>query len=534
MSDAAPTSKLRRTWLELRGRWWIPTTYFAEGFPYGLVRLMSTAYFKDHGASLQAIGLTSLLGIPWTVKFLWAPFVDTFSTKRRWLLTVEIGIVSGLVLLGIASRTPVPLVAGAAVFMLLAFLAATHDIAIDGYYLEALDQTERARYVGVQSAAYRVALITGGGAIAWACGRFSWLAGYLVAALILFGVWSLNNARLPRIEEQRRPAAEMTRYLAQPTHLIAVLAAALALVGLWAGLQSETVKPVLGPLSNVSAPMWVVIILLVVLSVVAVRAPAIKRRLYASESQYALAFVDYLDRPRIGIVLAFIATFRIGEALLQNMAYPFLKDIGITLAQYGLAHNTFGILATVFGSILGGILIARYGLGRCIWPFVLALNSLNFLYMLLALKYRFILDNPEAGRADFLLVCLLISAEAFGAGFGNAAFTVFIMRTTKASYKAAHFAVGTGLMNVAGTMAGVVSGFLAAAVGFPVYFGLTFLLTLPNMALIPFLPYLDSPSEEDRLRARAGDGSDHPDAAGGEERAQRSGGSARYTSKGGE
>jgi PAT family beta-lactamase induction signal transducer AmpG len=206
--------------------------------------------------------------------------------------------------------------------------------------------------------------------------------------------------------------------------------------------------------------------------------------------------VDYLDRPRIGVVLAFIATFRIGEALLQNMAYPFLKDIGITLAQYGLAHNTFGIIATIIGSILGGILIARYGLKRCIWPFVLLLNSLNFLYMLLAVKYRYILADPDAGRADFLLVCALISVEAFGAGFGNAAFTVFIMRTTKASYKAAHFAIGTGLMNIAGTLAGVVSGFIASAVGFPIYFGLTFLLTLPNMAMIPFLPYLDKPPEE--------------------------------------
>jgi PAT family beta-lactamase induction signal transducer AmpG len=497
MSETASTSKLRRTWQQLKGRWWIPTTYFAEGFPYGLVRLMSTAYFKDHGASLQAIGLTSLLGIPWTVKFLWAPFVDTFSTKRRWLLTVEMAIVAGLVLLGIASRTPAPLVVGAAVFMLLAFLAATHDIAIDGYYLEALDHTERAQYVGAQSAGFRIGMITGGGAIAWVCGRFSWLLGYLVAATILFAVWTLNNARLPRIEEPKRPAGELTRYLARPASLSAVIAAVALVVGLWAVLRSRALQPVLGPLSRISAPMWVVIALLVVLSVVAVRAPAIKRRLYASDSQYALAFVDYLDRPRIGIVLAFIATFRVGEALLQNMAYPFLKDIGITLAQYGLAHNTFGIIATIVAMIPAGLLIARYGLKRCMWPFVLALNSLNFLYMLLALKYRYILDNPDAGRADFLLVCLLVSAEAFGAGFGNAVLAVFIMSTTKARYKAAHFAIGTGLMNIAGTMAGVMSGFLAAAVGFPLYFGLTFLLTLPNMALIPFLPYLDRPPSTD-------------------------------------
>jgi PAT family beta-lactamase induction signal transducer AmpG len=400
------------------------------------------------------------------------------------------------VVLGVASQTPAPLVLGAAVFMVLAFLAATHDIAIDGYYLEALDQTDRARYVGLQSAAYRVALITGGGGIAWVCGRFSWLIGYLVAAAVFFAVWALNNARLARIEEPKRPASDLLRYLTLPRHLVVVVAAAVAVVGLWAALQSETLAGVTGPLREIPAPMWIVIALLVVLSAVAVRAPALKRKLYASDSTYALAFVDYLDRPKIGLVLAFIATFRIGEALLQNMAYPFLKDIGITLAQYGLAHNTFGIISTIVGSIAGGVLIARYGLSRCIWPFVLALNSLNFLYMLLALKYRYILADPEAGRASFPLVCALISVEAFGAGFGNAAFTVFIMRTTKASYKAAHFAIGTGLMNIAGTLAGVVSGFIASAVGFPIYFGLTFLLTLPNMAMIPLLPYLDKPPEE--------------------------------------
>ena len=476
--------------------WWILSTYYAEGFPYALVRLMSTAYFKDHGASLQAIGLTSLLGIPWTIKFLWAPFVDTYSTKRRWLLTAEICIVAGAVLLALASGTSQPLIAGAAVFMLLAIISATHDIAIDGYYLEALDRTKQARYVGWQSAAYRAALITGGGGIAWVCGRYSWFIGYIVAATIVAALWLYHTTRLPIIEQQKRPASELVHFLLTPRVFAVVVAAAASVVGLWAVLRSERLASVTGPLAKISAPMWIIIALFVALSILAVRAPALKRKLYASDSQYALAFIDYLDRPRIGLVLAFIATFRIGEALVQNMAYPFLKDIGITLAQYGLAHNTFGIVATIIGSILGGGLIAKYGLNRCIWPFVLALNSLNFLYMLLALKYRYILENPDAGRADFRLVAALITAEAFGAGFGNAAFTVFIMRTTKASFKAAHFAIGTGLMNVAGTLAGVVSGFIASTVGFPIYYGLTFLLTIPNMAMIPFLPYLDAHPED--------------------------------------
>lgn len=481
METAAPTSDSRRPW-------WVLTTYYAEGFPYSLVRLMSTAYFKDHGASLEAIGLTSLFGIPWILKLLWAPFVDVFATKRRWLLAMELAIVVGIAGLGFASTLPNALVAGAVVFMLLAIIAATHDIAIDGYYLEALDRTQQARFVGLQSAAYRVAMITGGGVIAFICGRWTWLAGYLVAAAVMALLWVLHASRLPDFETPKRTFRELGRYLLTPRHMAIAVAVAAAVIGLWVALRLPAVVAVAGPLRKISAPMWVIIALAIALGALAIRAPALKRRLYESDSQYAVAFIDYLDRPRIGIVLAFILTYRIGESLVQNMAYPFLSDIGITLEQYGVAHNTFGLIATIVGSIAGGALIARYGLRRCMWPFVLALNSLNFLYMLLALKYRYILENPEAGVADFGLVATLITIEQLGAGFGNAALAVFIMRTTKASFKAAHFAIGTGLMNIAGTMAGVFSGFLASAVGFPVFFGLTFLLTLPNMALIPWLP----------------------------------------------
>ena len=84
MSDTEQNTDRRPPW-----RPWIATTYFAEGFPYSVVRQISSVFFKDSGASLQAIGMTSLYGLPWVLKFLWAPFVDEFSTKRRWLLLME-------------------------------------------------------------------------------------------------------------------------------------------------------------------------------------------------------------------------------------------------------------------------------------------------------------------------------------------------------------------------------------------------------------------------------------------------------------
>jgi len=472
------------------------TTYFAEGFPYGLIRLLSTAFFKDHGASLQAIGLTSLYGLPWTVKFLWAPPVDAFATKRRWLLLAEGALAALTAVMAFSTALPSPLQIAAVIYLILAFASATHDIAIDGFYLEHLDRTQQARWVGFQAMSYRLALIASGGGIAWVAGRFSWRVGYLVAAAILSLLWVLHATVLPRLEKERRPMSELARWVMRPRTLAVLVLAAAAGSGLRTLLRLEALAPVTAILGRISLPSWIVIALFVVLAVLATRARRLKDKLYASDSPYALAFVDYLAQDRIGVILGFIVTFRIGESLLQNMSYPFLKDIGITLEQYGLAHNTYGLVATILGGLVGGAAIARWGLRRCIWPFVLSLNSLNLLYVLLAWHYRAILANPDIGRADFWLVAALLAAESSGAGLGMSAFMVFIMRTTRPAHKAAHMAIATGLMNIAGTLAGVISGFLAAAFGFVTYFGLTVLATLPSMALIIFLPHLDTPSAE--------------------------------------
>ncbi|MCG6961922.1 MAG: MFS transporter [Acidobacteria bacterium] len=475
--------------------WWVVTTYFAEGFPYSIVRQISTVYFKDAGATLQAIGLTSLYGLPWTLKFLWAPFVDTYSTKRRWLLAAESVLVTMVLVLAGVSSLKGALPIAAVVFLLLAVTSATHDTAIDGYYLEALDRTEQARFVGFQAMSYRLALIAGGGGVMALSGWTSWTTGFGVAALAIGGILTLHAFFLPRQEAPKRPAVRLLLYLTRPRVLL-ILAATAVLAG---SLRWLYLRPGMEILHRVggalSVPEWIVLLLLVSLAAAALRVPVLKRRLYASDSTYALAFVDYLDQPRVGVILAFVALYRTGESFLLNMAYPFLKDIGVSRAAYGVAYGTFGIAASIAGGLLGGALIARFGLRRCIWPFVLSQNLLNLLYMVIAWHYRGIFQRPDLGHANLSLVGVLIVVEAFGAGLGTAAFMVFVMRTAKAEYKAAHMAIATGIATVSATLAGVCSGFLAAAFGFTVYFGLTFLATLPSMALIPFLPYLDRPRE---------------------------------------
>ena len=117
---------------------WVTSTYFAEGFPYSVVNNLAEILFKEMGASLQAIGLTSLFHLPWNLKFLWGPFLDSYESKRRWLVGTEVALSAVLLALAWIAHDRASLAALSVCFLLVAILSATHDMAIDGYYLEAL------------------------------------------------------------------------------------------------------------------------------------------------------------------------------------------------------------------------------------------------------------------------------------------------------------------------------------------------------------------------------------------------------------
>ena len=474
---------------------WVFSLYFAEGFPYSLVRQISTVYFKDFGASLQAIGLTSLYGLPWVLKFLWAPLADAFATKRHWLLAAEVALVGAALSLTFGSATPHALAVGSILFLVTAFFSASHDIAIDGYYLEALDRKEQAKFVGYQAMAYRLALIAGGGGIVWLSGVTNWSTGFGIAAVLLAGLFFFHFFFLPRVEEPQAPVRRLFMLAARPRNLFALIVCAVAVYGLSLLWAAQPVQAFIAParpyLKKIGLPGLITIALLIVMLGFLANLPRLKRRLYASDSFYAKAFVDYLDQPRIGVILAFLVFYRTGESFLLAMVYPMLKDIGVNRAEYGLLYGTFGIAASIIGGIFGGHLIGRFGLRRTAWPLVLAQNIPNLLYMVLAFSYRAISGHPDLGRANLAVVGVFVVLEAFGAGMGTALFMVFIMRTCKSAYKAAHMSIATSIMNVSSTLVGVFSGFLAVWLGFPLFFGFTFLATVPGMAMIPLLPHMN-------------------------------------------
>lgn len=464
---------------------WTGSTYFAEGFPYSLVNNLAEVLFTELGASLKAVGLTSLFHLPWNVKFLWAPLVDRYGEKRHWIVAIEVLLVAAMVALAVVVPLE-PMALLSALFVLLAALAATHDIAIDGYYLDALDSKDQAKYVGVRAPAYRLALLVAGGPLLVLIGGVGWTIGFGICAALMAGLAVFHGASLPRAASGPAPLVDLVRRRGTLLGLVAVLAGLALITALETGAATGGSARI-GPWIT-DAVAWIPALLAaaVVFSLVARR--WIVSRLERSEGTFSTAFASFLTQPKVTHILAFVVLFRVGESFLQKMRYPFLKSVGMTLEQYGFAKGTLGMVASLVAPAIGGYLISRGGLRRWIWPFVLAQNVLNLLYSGLAL---------HAGDGDVSLgwSTAVITAEMFGAGLGTAVLMVFIMRCCQPQHRASHMAILTAIMSIGFTVAGSVSGFLAEAFGYPVYFVLTFVATIPGMLLIIGLPNLDDPEE---------------------------------------
>lgn len=179
-----------------RSPWaWIPTLYFAQGLPYVAVMTISVIMYKRLGISNTDIALyTGWLYLPWVIKPFWSPFVDIIRTKRWWTLTMQ--WVLAFALAGIAFSIPTPFFfqLTLAVFWIVGFTSATHDIAADGFYMLALTEHEQSLYVGIRSTFYRVATVAGQGLL-----------------VIIAGLIETNSGLAPlQITVNADPAAEYT------------------------------------------------------------------------------------------------------------------------------------------------------------------------------------------------------------------------------------------------------------------------------------------------------------------------------------
>ncbi|MBU1536996.1 MFS transporter [Myxococcota bacterium] len=471
---------------------WAFTTYFAEGFPFTVIRPVSSVFFRDMKVSLENIGMTSLFGLPWILKFLWAPLLDQYSTKRRWMLYTQ-GFLALMMILSAALSSlsmGVPLIA--ALFFIGAFIAATHDTAIDGYYLEALDEAGQARYVGYRVMAYRIAMMAGTGVIVTLGTTIGWPVAFGTAAAIFSLLFFIHLRWLAEVESPRENFRSMFRSLARPRVLLISLLVSGVVVLFRLFFQSSTylsLKTTYPLLGKFHFSHWVAIILCLLLVTLALAKNRIRQSLERrKDGRFAQTFLSFVDRDSMGVIFVFIMFLRAGEFMLTTMVSPMIVDLGMKV-HYGWISAGVGLPASIAGALLGGMAISRIGLKKVAFPIILFQNSTNILYMLLAFYLAPAL-HPANGPQTFnvILVAVVHGVEQLSGGMGTAVLMAFLMSLCKKEFKASHYAIGSGLMAVSGLFAGVASGFTASSLGYGWTFGLSFVVAAPALMVAPFLP----------------------------------------------
>jgi PAT family beta-lactamase induction signal transducer AmpG len=309
---------------------WVPTLYVAEGLPYALVTGVALVVYKNLDASNSAAAFwATLLGLPWIFKPLWSPVVEQLQTRRLWIWAMQLFM--GAVLAGIALSLPLPdpFRLTLALFWLLAFASATHDIAADGFYILALPEHDQSLFSGVRNTFYRVANVAAQGGLVIFAGWMHTLTGSFATA------WLLAFALVAGV--------------------VFVL-----------GLYHRRMLPY--PVADFAA----------------------NKLNSSSPENSAGTFTAFFQKPKIISMLAFVLLFRFGEAQLLPVAKLFLLDprskggLGLTDSQYGWIYGTVGVGALLCGGLLGGFVVSRQGLKFWLWPMLLAIHLPDAVFIWLA------------------------------------------------------------------------------------------------------------------------------------------------------
>ncbi len=489
---------------------WTFTTYFTEGFPYAVIRSVSSIFLRDMKAPLSFVGMTSLFGIPWMLKFLWGPWVDEYSTKRRWMIGMQGPLAFMIVLAVVFAPLPNNIYLIYMLFFIGAFFAATNDTAIDGYYMDVLDKEGQVKFVGYRNMAYRLAWMTGTGVIVKIGTSWGWTMAFSFSAVV-FGLFFLYH--LFFLKEIQTPQKKIKLLLVRLTRietaasLFFVILLIAAITYFPRSLVYARLAKRLPILMKMGYAHWIGLLLLLSMALAWIFRSRIKGLLLRNpDSTYSKAFLVFIDKEKIGIVIAFFMLLRVGEWTLANMVGPFIVDVGIK-KHYGWLSAGVGLPASVVGALVGGWLISRYSLKKMTWPFIIIQNITNLLYMGLAIHLAsFVKLNTGAetpvdiGVNNIIAVAFTHGFDQFAGGLGSIMLMTYLMRLCHKDYKAAHYSIGAALWSIPAPFAGVFSGITAEWLGFSWVFGISFILSIPGMLLIPFLPYL---SDNEKLPGAA-------------------------------
>jgi PAT family beta-lactamase induction signal transducer AmpG len=406
---------------------WVPSSYLTMGLIYITVGAVANIMFSRMGMpNDQAALWSSILGFPYTFKFLWAPALELYKTKKFFVVLMQFCIAGALAGVAFALRLPgtswIPPVLG--LIALTALLGATQDIGTDGVYVTTLPPKEQAKYLGFQSMCWN------GGALL-AKGPFVTISGTLHDSA---GSW---------------PMAWMIVMLA--------LGAFVFLAGLY---HSRILPP---------------------------GAKAVEAKSFADAMKtFGDAFVSFFQKKDVVRLIAFAFLYRFGYGLLDKMGPLFLIDsrdhhgLGLSNQAIGNVYGTFGSGAFIIGSLLGGWFVSKAGLRKTLLLLCLCINVPNATFLFLS----------QAMPTSMSVITVVVIIEQLGWGIGAVGHMIYMMQQiAPGPYKTAHYTFATALMGACMMTTGAVSGYIQKAVGYQWFFIIVLLGAAPSLLATLLAPF---------------------------------------------
>jgi PAT family beta-lactamase induction signal transducer AmpG len=447
---------------------------FSAGLPFYLVFQTLTAWLRLAHVDRAKIGMLGWVGLMYTFKWMWAPIVDRaalpllhgwLGRRRSWILVAQIGV--AICLFGTSLGDPAQSVFYIAVLAVAtAFFAATQDIAIDAWRIESTVADKQGAMAAAYQGGYRIALVVGQAGVFFIAEDYGWHIGYLSMA-VLMAACMLATILVREPVGETSSAAELrerraVEWLAARAH--------------WpAGLRHTGaffVGAFVGPVA------------------------------------------DFFGRYGVGLgllIFAFIGSYRLTDFAMGTMTNPFYIDVGFTLKEIASVIKVFGLLCSLLGVFIGGLVVARFGrVGALFIGSILIIVS-NINYSLFGTHGCHIpLDCAQSGLFDFIQghfaargeatragVAAIVSFDNIAIGVHGTALIAFLSSLTSSKYTATQYAVLSSLYALPGKLLMGTSGFVVNALGYGDFFLYTALLSVPGLLLLMWLSRRDITAARD-------------------------------------
>lgn len=482
---------------------------FASGLPLALTGQAMQAWLSVSGVDIATIGFLSLVGLPYTFKFLWAPLMDRFELpwlgrRRGWLVLTQLLLAGALWWMAATSPTGATR-AFALIAVLVAFISASQDIVIDAYRTNLLPASERGLGSSSLVLGYRLAMILSGGvAFIWVDpaqggGAWTWPEVYRFMAGLMVGAALLSAFALPKLKVVELPASVARRDL---IGFVAVLAA----VALGVVASNHFGRPIaqalLGPLlAGGSLPpalqgKWVD--LLALLLGIALTLPLAAWAARAARFETLLGGLSsYFAQPGAAAFLAFVVLYKLGDAFSLSLVTPFLlQAMHFSIAEVGVVNKVIGLWLTIGGALLGGALMLRIGLWRALMYFGIFQMLGILCFWWLAVNGRGALPGLTIPAFDWGFVKLAnatevdggllfaVAGENLSGGMGTAAFLAFLMSLCNQRFTATQFALLSAFASVGRVWVGPLAGVLAESIGWPAFFIVSTFMAVPALVML--------------------------------------------------